>query len=71
MCTIAWPLQARPSLELKTQPRFRPVSLSLFMAKLHSSPTRKEILSVDELAKRPGTNNARFQGQEFKMVNIL
>jgi hypothetical protein len=31
MCTIAWPLQARPSLELKTRPRFRPGSLSLSM----------------------------------------
>ncbi len=27
-CTIAWPVQARPSLELKTRPRFRPVILS-------------------------------------------
>ena len=31
MCTIARPIQARPSLELKTRPRFRPVSLSLSM----------------------------------------
>ncbi len=31
MCTKAWPIQAGPSLELKTQPRFRPVSLSLSM----------------------------------------
>ncbi len=29
MCTIAWPIQTRPSLEWKTWPRFRPVSLSL------------------------------------------
>jgi hypothetical protein len=33
MCTIAWLTQARRSLELKTQPRFRPVSLSLSMVK--------------------------------------
>ncbi len=31
VCTIAWPIQARPSLEFKTRPRFNPVSLSLFM----------------------------------------
>jgi hypothetical protein len=33
MCTIAWLTQARRSLELKTHPRFRPVSLSLSMVK--------------------------------------
>jgi hypothetical protein len=32
MCTIAWPIQARPSLELKTRPRLCPVSLSLSAA---------------------------------------
>jgi hypothetical protein len=31
MCTIAWPIQARLSLELKTRPRFHPVSLILSM----------------------------------------
>ncbi len=31
MCTIAWLIQARPSLELKIWPRFCPVSLSLSM----------------------------------------
>jgi hypothetical protein len=31
MCTIAWPTQAWPSLELKTWLRFCPVSLSLSM----------------------------------------
>jgi hypothetical protein len=31
MCTIAWPIQVLPSLQWKTQPRFRPVSLSLSM----------------------------------------
>jgi hypothetical protein len=31
MCKIALPLQARPSLEWKTRPRFSPVSLSLTM----------------------------------------
>ncbi len=34
ICTIAWPIKARPSLELKTRPRFRPVSLSLSMMSL-------------------------------------
>ncbi len=29
MCTISWPIQSRPSLELKTRPRVRPHSLSL------------------------------------------
>jgi hypothetical protein len=33
ICTTAWPLQARPSLELKTRPRLCPVSLSLSMLK--------------------------------------
>ncbi len=31
MCTIAWPIQAQPSLEWKTRPRLSPVSLSLSM----------------------------------------
>ena len=31
MCTIAWSTQAQPSLMLKTQPRFCPVSLTLSM----------------------------------------
>jgi hypothetical protein len=31
MCTIAGSIQVQPSLELKTRPRFRPVSLSLSM----------------------------------------
>ncbi len=31
MCTITWLIQARPSLELKTWPRFPPVSISLSM----------------------------------------
>jgi hypothetical protein len=31
MCTIAWPIQARHSLELKTQLRYCPVHLSLSM----------------------------------------
>jgi hypothetical protein len=31
MCTIAWPIQARSSLELKTWPRFRPICLNLSM----------------------------------------
>ncbi len=30
----SWPVQTRPSLDLKAQPRFRPVSLSLSMALL-------------------------------------
>jgi hypothetical protein len=30
--TIAWPIQVQPSLQWKTRPRFRPVSLSLSMA---------------------------------------
>ncbi len=34
MCTIAWPIQAWPSLELKTRLRFRPISLSLSMSKV-------------------------------------
>ncbi len=29
MCTIVWPVQAQTILELKTRPRFCPVSLSL------------------------------------------
>jgi hypothetical protein len=29
MCSISWPIQSRPSLELKTRPRVRPHSLSL------------------------------------------
>jgi len=33
VCPIAWPIQARLSLELKTWPRFHPVSLSLSVAK--------------------------------------
>jgi hypothetical protein len=33
-CTIAWPIQVRPSLQWKTRPRFRPVSLSLSMAQI-------------------------------------
>ncbi len=32
LCTIAWPIQARPSLEWKIRPRFCPVSLSVSMA---------------------------------------
>ncbi len=31
MCTIPWPIQAWPSLEWKTRPKFSPVSLSLSM----------------------------------------
>jgi hypothetical protein len=31
MCAIEWPLQVRPSLQWKTWPRFRLVSLSLSM----------------------------------------
>jgi len=31
MCTIAWPIQSRPSLESKTRPRFCPVIFSLSM----------------------------------------
>ena len=31
MCTIAWPIQAWPSLHWKTRPRCRHVSLSLSM----------------------------------------
>ncbi len=34
ICTIAWPIKARPSLELKTRPRFCLVSLSLSMMSL-------------------------------------
>ncbi len=34
MCTIVWPIQARSSLELKTQNRFRPVRLSLSMTEV-------------------------------------
>ncbi len=33
MFSIAWPLQARQSLELKTRPRFCPAGLSLSMNK--------------------------------------
>ncbi len=38
MCTVACPIQARPSLELKTRPRFRPVSLSLTMTTIKVQP---------------------------------
>ncbi len=31
MCTIAGPIQVRPSLKWRSQPRFRPVSLNLSM----------------------------------------
>jgi hypothetical protein len=41
MCTIAWPIQAWPSLELKTWPRFCPVSLSLSTAQMKKIGCRK------------------------------
>ncbi len=52
MCVIAWPTQAQLSLELKTWPRFRPVSLSLSMtacikslfSQLQMNETRKDNL---------------------------
>jgi hypothetical protein len=34
MCTIVWPIQVWPSLNLKTWPKFCPLSLSLSMLKL-------------------------------------
>ncbi len=37
MCTIARPIQARPSLKLKTRPKFFPVNLSLSMLNLNLS----------------------------------
>ncbi len=35
MCTIAWPLQVWPSLQWKTRPGFRPVSLGLSIIKVN------------------------------------
>jgi hypothetical protein len=34
ICTITWPIKTRPSLKLKTRPRFCPVSLRLSMMSL-------------------------------------
>ncbi len=41
MCTIAWPIHVQLSLQWKTRPRFRPVSLSLSLCQRR----RKNILS--------------------------
>ncbi len=41
MCTKAWPIQAGPSPELKTWPRFRPVSLSCPCSKHPTSQCRR------------------------------
>jgi hypothetical protein len=35
MCTIAWPIQVWASLQWKTRPRFRPVSLRLSIIKVN------------------------------------
>ncbi len=35
MCTIAWPIQVWPSLQWKTRPGFRPVSLRFSMIKVN------------------------------------
>ncbi len=39
MCTIGWHIQARPSQEWKTWPRFHPVSLSLPMTYIMAAVT--------------------------------
>jgi hypothetical protein len=39
MCTIGWHIQARPSQEWKTQPRFHPSSLSLPMTYIVAAVT--------------------------------
>jgi len=50
MCTIAGPIQVRPSLQWRTRPRFRPVSLNLTQ---HNGPqhndARRNELNCDAL----------------------
>jgi hypothetical protein len=46
MCTNAWPIQVRPSLQWKTRPGFRPVSLSLSMLDVKFVEQTLDILTL-------------------------
>jgi hypothetical protein len=63
MCTIAWPIQVRPSLKWKTRPRFCPVSLSLSMAQIifpAGSTSQGVLIRMLQWPDDPGSRSVAF-----------